>query len=221
VYTQFVNMTAWSGSIYYTQMTTPLHHNKMISFLRGISINSWGGNVKNIQILKNVYNSTYWNFTIVKPPRMYIDFIQLTLVAYSSNHMDVSPFTMQWGGSINSTRLGMSDYNGTSVQPPMMLYGLNFFEAVNDNSTLSYALTSNWTQPTSTTATTTLNVSSLIPSIATKTPINTIAVDYLFVLLPSCYSGCQYYMLGSMTCYDVCPSNTVKINQNACGPCAY
>lgn len=202
-------------------MSTPLHHNKMISFLRGISINSWSGNVKNIQILKNIYNSSYWNMTIVKPSGMYINFVELTLIAYSTNHLDPTPYTMQWGGSINSTRSGMSDYNGTSVQPPMMFYGLSFFEAVNDNSTLSYALTSNWTQPTSTTATTTLNVSSLIHSDATKTPMNTVAVDYFFVILPMCYSGCQYYMLGSMTCYDVCPSNSIMINNNACGPCAY
>lgn len=95
-------------------MTTPLHHNKLISFLRGLSLNSTGGNMKNLQVLKNMHNDTYWNITIVKPANILIYFIEFDLIAMSTNFVENGTKTMQWIGSINSTSSGYTLTN-TSI----------------------------------------------------------------------------------------------------------
>lgn len=96
-------------------MTTPLHHNKLYSFLRGISINSTAGNVKNIQHLRSIINQTYWNFTFIKPANTLISFVEFDMIAMSTNFIHNSPLMILWGGSVNSTRSGFSFTNSSIV----------------------------------------------------------------------------------------------------------
>lgn len=108
-------------------MTTPLHHNKLHSYLRGLNLNSTGGNMKNFQLIKTIHNDTFWNLTVVKPANILVNFIDFDLIAVSTNFIGSTTRTMQWIGSINSTRSGYTLTNTSIFSQPMMFMGLSFF----------------------------------------------------------------------------------------------
>lgn len=127
MFSHYVNFTSWYGSNDYKKLTTPLHHNKLISFLRGMKLNSTGGNVKNIQLIKTMHNDTYWNITVVKPENIVISFLEFDLIAVSTNFVGTYTQFMYWLGSINSTSSGYTLTNTSILTQPMMLMGLSFF----------------------------------------------------------------------------------------------
>lgn len=108
-------------------MTTPLHHNKLHSYLRGMSLNSTGGNMKNMQLIKTIQNETFWNLTVVKPANILVNYLEFDLIAVSTNFVENYTRTMQWIGSINSTRSGYTITNTSILGQPMMFMGLSFF----------------------------------------------------------------------------------------------
>lgn len=92
-----------------------------------MKLNSTGGNVKNIQLIKTMHNDTYWNITVVKPENIVISFLEFDLVAVSTNFVGTYTQVMYWLGSINSTSSGYTLTNTSILTQPMMLMGLSFF----------------------------------------------------------------------------------------------
>lgn len=85
--------------------------------MKGFRVNSTGGNMKNIQIIKTVHNESFWNFTVVKPANMFIYFINFDFIAFSTNFVSASA-SSGWGDSINSTRSGFTLTNSSIISQP-------------------------------------------------------------------------------------------------------
>lgn len=108
--------------------------------MRALKINSTGGNMKNLQMIRSVKNSTFWNITIIKPPNILIYTLEFDLISWSDSYVSPYPRTIQWGGIINSTNTGYTLINSSILAAPYMFIGLGFFQAINDSSTLNYQI---------------------------------------------------------------------------------